>query len=283
MRGSMNENVSGDYLYHCKDSFHCFNCYNIRDCSYCTNIVLGANDCQDIDVWGDGLELCYEGCCVGENTRSAIANLFVSKGAENIYYSQFCSRQVRNLFGCIGLKHKENCIFNIQYSKAEYEELAAKIVQHMQGTKEWGEFFPVALSPFAYNESVAQEYFPLEKTECLQKGWRWTEKPAHQSLSKKVTVTNDSANNGNTQILVCPESGRQFKLQQTESVFYQKTKLPLPTFHPEVRHQKRFGLRNTRKLWERECSGCNCELQTSYSPDSQQAVLCEDCYQQAII
>ena len=32
---------------------------------------------------------------------------------------------------------------------------------------EWGEFFPSTLSPFGYNETVAQEYFPLTREEVL--------------------------------------------------------------------------------------------------------------------
>ena len=50
---------------------------------------------------------------------------------------------------------------------------------------EWWEFFPASMSPFGYNETVAQEYFPvspqpspegegvseIEKTETLRKVW----------------------------------------------------------------------------------------------------------------
>jgi hypothetical protein len=35
----------------------------------------------------------------------------------------------------------------------------------MQTTGERGEFFPSSLSPFGYNETVAQEYLPVEKTD----------------------------------------------------------------------------------------------------------------------
>jgi hypothetical protein len=38
---------------------------------------------------------------------------------------------------------------------------------------EWGEFFPVELSPHGYNETVAQDYYPLTQSEVLQKGWGW--------------------------------------------------------------------------------------------------------------
>lgn len=34
----------------------------------------------------------------------------------------------------------------------------------MQLTGEWGEFFPHELSPFCYNETVAQDYFPIDQT-----------------------------------------------------------------------------------------------------------------------
>jgi len=37
----------------------------------------------------------------------------------------------------------------------------------MMKTGEWGEFFPASLSPFGYNETVAQEYFPLSREEVL--------------------------------------------------------------------------------------------------------------------
>ena len=52
-------------------------------------------------------------------------------------------------------------ILNTSYSAHEYETLCAKIIGHMQSTAEWGEFFPHELSPFGYNETVAQEYFPM--------------------------------------------------------------------------------------------------------------------------
>lgn len=45
----------------------------------------------------------------------------------------------------------------------------------MQKTGERGEFFSPFYSPFGYNESLAQEFFPLEKQEALSKGYAWQE------------------------------------------------------------------------------------------------------------
>ena len=45
----------------------------------------------------------------------------------------------------------------------------------MRASGEWGEFFPIEISPFGYNETVAQEYFPLSKDDCGEQGWAWRE------------------------------------------------------------------------------------------------------------
>ena len=74
-----------------------------------------------------------------------------------------------HLFGCIGLKNKEYCIFNKHYTKLEYEKLVGKIVEHMQTSDERGEFFHPSLSPFPYNDTVAQEHMPLRRDEALQR------------------------------------------------------------------------------------------------------------------
>lgn len=43
----------------------------------------------------------------------------------------------KNCFGCIGLRNKQYCILNKQYTKEQYEELVPKIIEHMTKTGEW--------------------------------------------------------------------------------------------------------------------------------------------------
>ena len=43
----------------------------------------------------------------------------------------------------------------------------------MQQTHEWGEFFPITISPFGYNETNAMSHFPISREECLKRGWQW--------------------------------------------------------------------------------------------------------------
>lgn len=39
----------------------------------------------------------------------------------------------------------------------------------MQSTGERGEFFDTSLSPFGYNETLAQEYFPIDHGQTKKK------------------------------------------------------------------------------------------------------------------
>jgi hypothetical protein len=45
------------------------------------------------------------------------------------------------------------------------------------------------------------------------------------------------------QIIICAESGRPFRILKQELDFYRKHDLPLPTFHPDIRHEHRKLLR----------------------------------------
>jgi hypothetical protein len=91
-----------------------------------------------------------------------------------------------NLFGSSGLRNKEYYIFNKQYTKEEYEVLVPKIIEHMKGTGERGEFFDPSLSPFGYNETVAQDYYPLSKSQAQERKYTWSEYESPKSTSDKV-------------------------------------------------------------------------------------------------
>ena len=92
----------------------------------------------------------------------------------------FCQTS-SDLFGCVGMRSKQYCILNKQYSKDEYARLVKKIKEHMimmpyvdpLGREyKYGEFFPPEFSPFAYNQSIAPEHFPLTKDEAIGRGFR---------------------------------------------------------------------------------------------------------------
>ena len=149
-----------------------------------------------------------------------------------------------------------------------------KVVAHMnempytdaQGrTYGYGEFFPPKLSPFAYNETVAHEYFPLTKEESLRRGFGWgdaeekkiTSDIVSSDLPDRVDDANDSLVG---KIIECAHRGAcaeqcsgGFKIVRAEMDFYKRVGLPLPRLCPNCRHYERLKQRNPLKLWHRAC------------------------------
>ena len=185
-------------------------------------------------------------------------------------------------FGCIGLKKGQYCILNKQYTKEEYEALVPQIIEHMKKTGEWGEFFPIYVSPFGYNETLAQEYFPLTKEACLSKKYSWQDSEEQEGTSFSYSVPvgiDDVTEDILKQTLTCSVSKKSYRIVKAELDFYRKMKLPLPRLHPDERYRNRIALRNPRQLWDRTCAECSQDIHTTYSPDRPEKILCEACYQ----
>ncbi len=154
---------------------------------------------------------------------------------------------------------------------------------------EWGEFFPIEISPFAHNETVAQEYYPLKEEEVLEREWRWKEESDEIPNVKKIIPAEklpDSIGDIPDDILnwaiECEESKKPFKIQKAELEFYRKMNLPVPHFHPDVRHKHRMKLRNPRRLWKRVCDKCRKEIESTFNPERKEIVYCEECYLESV-
>jgi len=276
------DNCSGDYLLNCRN---CASCYNSEACDelkYCNRMDEKVVSSMDVDQAAIA-ELCYD-CMSVTGHRITFSNGSWDQSNNNLLY---CDTMVAcsNCFGCISLKHKDYCILNKQYTKEEYFELVPKIIEYMKTTSEWGEFFPPSLSHFPYNESVAQEYFPLTKEEVEAKNWKWRDEKDEIPQVEKIIPADklpDSINDVPDDILnwtiKCETTNRPFRIVKQELEFYRRMKLPIPHFHPDERHRSRMALRNPRKLWERKCGKCEKEMQTTYAPERPETVYCEECY-----
>ncbi|NUJ97278.1 hypothetical protein HGA92_00650 [Candidatus Gracilibacteria bacterium] len=157
------ENCIGNNIFSSKNCKKCFDTTNTEDASY-TYASFKTKKIMDVTNTTEQF-FGYEGMSIGYNS---INSLFTIGGwTSNFVYYCFDVHNSSHLFGCIGLKNKSYCILNKQYTKSEYEVLIPKIIEHMMKTGEWGEFFPSSLSPFGYNETVAQEYYPLTRRDVI--------------------------------------------------------------------------------------------------------------------
>jgi hypothetical protein len=153
----------------------------------------------------------------------------------------------------------------------------------MQSTKEYGEFFPAKYSFFGYNETVAQEYFPLSQKEAQKKGWSWHEEDLSKEKYLGPTVDipdriDDVHDDICAKILICEASQKPYKIIPQELKFYREAKIPLPRKAPDQRHKDRMSMRNPQQIWKRQCAKCNAPIETTYAPDRPEIVYCESCY-----
>ena len=147
---------------------------------------------------------------------------------------------------------------------------------------------PPELSPFAYNETIAQDNFTLTKEEALAQGFRWQE--YIQKTEKRETTPPDKIPDHiknipesiAKEILRCMDCNRNYKITEQELQFYKKMILPIPRKCFFCRHKDRVLRRGPYKFWERECAKCQKEITTNYAPDQSEIVYCEKCYQQEV-
>lgn len=288
------ENVFWDMIDNSKlvvESFDISNAENLKYCYEATWI----KDSYDVFESGFNCEQQYE--CYASNRTSFSS--FCTIGYDNSFnwYSDLCNNS-QHCFSCIGLRKQHHCILNKNYSVHEYESLCGRIIEHMQSTGEWGEFFPHTLSPFCYDETVAAEHFPLSETEVREKWWKWkgeeetssyhgpyyTTLPAREYNEKLVGYETAQKNidallNG---ILECQVTKKPFKIIKQELVFYIENDLPIPDSHPNQRHLQRLAQRNPRTLHERTCAECGEKMITTYSPERTEKVVCEKCYHKLV-
>ncbi|MFA6023819.1 MAG: hypothetical protein WC777_01200 [Candidatus Gracilibacteria bacterium] len=275
----LSEDCSGDYIFesqNTKESFYAIKC---KDSKF---IYDGYENIDCYDVYESALQCERQYECYACNYTKYSYGSHVSHESYNLYYSDHCFNS-NDLFGCIGLKKKTYCILNKQYSKEEYLELFPRIVEHMKQTGEWGEFHPSTLSPFAYNESVAQDFLPLSKEEVLSRGLVWKEKlDDGAAYAGPVISIPDNIKDVEPSIceaiLQCDVTGKYFKIIPQELAFYKQLGLPIPRQCFEERHKGRTQFRNPRILWDRTCMHCNAPIKTTYSPERPEKVYCEACY-----
>lgn len=232
------ESCEGNNLLQAKESINCFDSYHIEACYNCT-WTFESHHCAEIYGMGTS-EWVYESVGV-EKLNFGAFNTFVSDSGY-AFYSDLCFYS-NNIFGCVGLRKKRNAILNKIYSSDEYEALRERLIAHMKRTGEWGKFFPANCSPFAYNESVANERYPLTEAEARKLGYRWRPKdlkefqPSSYEVKDQVDEVLDDICN---QTLSCKKSKRNYRITQPELVFYKKIGLPAPSICPDERYFERM-------------------------------------------
>ncbi len=315
--GNKNENSTGDYIEGTKNTKYAFNCRLSENLTYAQD-AWEARDCLDLtETLDNELDYELEGAAYGSKCVVGSKSWY----NHNALYSEL-NFNCNDIFGCVGLRKKSYCIFNKQYKEEDYKRLKTKLIEHMKITKEWGEFFPIRISPFPYNDSLAQDYFPLEKKDVEERGWHWHNRDIrdykvtleHRNLPKAITEVQDTILQ---EVIRCESEDSEkekklhlrcataFRIHPMELAFYRRLLIPLPHKCFPCRLEERLAHRNPRKLHTRTCdcngpssknkfykntrthshgnSPCSNILETTYSGNRPEIVYCESCYQSEIV
>jgi len=276
------ENCTGDYL---RNSKNCINCHEVDGCEDFRNVILGCggHDVLNAGYIGHGSEVCY-GCIATPGGKFSL-NSYLVVDSSNVEYSDSIFNS-QNIFGCVGLNHKKNCILNKQYSKEKFTELRSKIIEYMKKTGEWGKFLPKEMCCFTYNEGTCQKYFELNKEEALKLGFKWRDPDLKEYKKSDIQVPDNIIDLNEDivdKVLACKDCGRNYKINNKEFQFYKRQNIPAPSTCSECRHEVRLHMRNPVRLWDRSCNKCQIDVKTTYSPERPEKVYCEQCYLKEVV
>ncbi len=296
--GIRNVNCTGDRISNSKNVLDSISIQEGENMRYCQISVLKAANSYDCVQLFMGVENAYECVTCGEGSFNLKFCFNCWGESRDLEYCSYCVGSV-DCFGCVGLKKKQYCILNKQYTKEQYFQLREQIINHMNEMPltdslgrdyKYGEFFPADFSPLAYNESLAQDYVPLDKEEAISKGFLWRDPNIREfQITTEGKNLPDLINNVSEDILkeiiACDSCKRAYRIVLDELQFYKKIGLPLPHKCHNCRFLDRYKFINSPKLYHRSCMKENCqnEFETTYAPDRPEIIYCEKCYQQEVV
>lgn len=318
-QGIKNYNCSGEYVSNSKNVIDSYLVRGGEDLKYVQySQTAGSKDCMDATVCGFNSEQIYECITCGWNSGQTRFCFECWDGGIDFEYSMFSGKKANHVFGSISVNSGDYVILNKKYLKDEFYKLRDEIRKHMDEMPyidsngrvyKYGEFFPLEFSPFAYNDTIAPEQFPLSKEEIISYGAKWYEVPKTEyEVSMKSDEISDDINDVNDtileEIISCEKCNRAYKIIHEELQFLRQNNLPIPRYCINCRHNERISQRNKSKLYKRECccnggsssnnkysntakhshgnDSCTNIFETSYAPDRPEIIYCEKCYQQEV-
>ncbi len=81
-----------------------------------------------------------------------------------------------------------------------------------------------------------------------------------------------------TENKICQNCSQNFTIEAEDFNFYEKIKVPPPSWCPECRQLRRYAWRNERTLYRRNCDLCHKSTVTIYSPNKPYKVYCNECW-----
>lgn len=319
MLGFRNYDVLGEDIKDSKNVKYSYIVHQGQNLKYVQDVPFGgASDSYDYTCWGVSASQLYECMIVGEQVDKIKFCFECWPACQELEYC-IQMRRSKNCFGCVGMKDSEYCIFNKQYTKDEYLVLVEKIKKHMNDLPyvndrglvyKYGEFFPMEMSPYAYNETLLNDQFPSDQETIEGEGFMWRDQNRRQYQTTMLgNNLPDSANDVDEEItkelIECVECKKAYRIVFEEFQFLKNLKLPIPRYCVDCRFQRRQKFMVPPLLTDSQCmcngmcsvgdtyknfekheshgeSRCPNTFLTAYNVDTE-IIYCEGCYQKEVI
>ena len=211
------DKISGNYIYQSNQIIDSFECAESSQLINCHNLFR-AKGCIDGFGFGDGLSNAAQFVNVGSKGHNIRNCIECSGNVNDLTYCANCHSS-RHLFGCVGLRDKEYCILNKQYSKGAYFELIDQIDKFLKEAADYGQFFPPRFSGYPYNVSLANETMPLSRVQAKLFGFNWSEEAEDMALPSEKLKQDDRLADVPRGLVDFSDAGLFKKI----FIFYQKT------------------------------------------------------------
>jgi hypothetical protein len=318
MLGFRNHDVLGEDIKDSKNVKYSYIVQRGENLKYVQDVPFGgASNSYDYTCWGINASQIYECMVVGEQVYQL---KFCFECWPSCQELEYCinMRRSKNCFGCVGMKDKQYCIFNKQYKKEDYFNLVEKIklqmnempyTDKMGNIYKYGEFFPVELSPFAYNETLVHDQFPSSRENAEKDGFVWREQNrklyettiSAESLPQSIKGVSEEITN---EVIACINCAKAFQVNISEFQFLKNLNLPLPRLCIDCRFSRRqkfmvppylkksscmcagdtstdLVYKNTQKHNLHGDNLCPNMFETAYNIEKE-IIYCEKCYQQEV-
>jgi hypothetical protein len=284
-RNEHSDGYTGNYIIGSKNCFNSYWCLESDNLNY-TDFVMKGRDSYDCSISGSSEKL-YFTSGIGVNSFNIKYSVF-GRDVRNCEYTMNC-RNCEYCFGCIGLINLKFCIFNKQYTEEEYWRLVDSIKIKMLEEGEYGEFFPLQISPFPYNASLSNIVYKISKEKALDLGsWWFDDKinlPDGINFIEASKIEPNIKNVTDDILDVAIISGgnkKPFKIVKDELDFYRRKNIAIPSLTPYERIVDRFEYVNNFRFFEDRCFDCGTVILSSYATTDGFKPYCDDCYKKEI-
>lgn len=287
IRGS--ENCTGDNIGDAKDCYMCFDLDSeIQDCAYLIIAVQGARGVYDGNNCGLHLEHSCNILGVAQGVYGIVCSMDIIQDCRDLWYCIGCWTS-HDLLGCVGLRHAEYRILNKQYTPEEYHALRAQILEKMRQEGTLGDFFPISMCPFSYNETSAQNYYPTDEAGARTIGAMWLPEGAGPTSAKGREMLADHVRHYAaaaraqelSESVVESTSGELYRIIPQELALHLQQGIALPRESFRERNSRRINSRPPYELREEQCACCQAAVTTPWPAGGRQ-IYCAACYQVAV-